>query len=263
MLGRWCPTHAQAHSTPGPCTMSVQNDAAGACTRTVPLPSPNYADFTLRLRTDSTPRPLEWVRVQQQQHKAILMLQCNHVKNGGGGASLCITGGGSASKVDHDAKCNGPIDDAEMSKPRTEDGLRRRGWCLFALPVATRMKTTTWSGQCALPPPRESASLCMMRLMCRGCVTMSRFAAVGEADGRLSLHDLDGDLVGVAPSAEVVEELEEPEDLEPEPEDEADTKAVIGSPGKVYGGGGVSKTWDNVRIRRRAEGSAVPLLATS
>ncbi|KAJ6592000.1 hypothetical protein B0H10DRAFT_2197387 [Mycena sp. CBHHK59/15] len=111
--GRWCPTHAQAHSTPGPCTMSVQNDAPGACSRTVPLPSPNYADFTLCLRTDSTPRPLEWVRVQQQQHKAILMLHCNHIKNGSGGASL-----------------------------------HHRGWFC-------EMKTTTWSGQCVLPPPRR------------------------------------------------------------------------------------------------------------
>jgi hypothetical protein len=61
-------------------------------------------------------------------------------------------------------------------------------------------------------------------------------------DTRFSLQDLPLGLeedagavaedVGVAPEAE----------LEPEPEDEAPTKAAMGGPGNVYGGGGVSKT---------------------
>jgi hypothetical protein len=86
----------------------------------------------------------------------------------------------------------------------------------------------------------------MMRLTWCGRGATVRLAT-GEVGARLSLQDLPvGWEVGEEEGARVgVAEGEAEPDPEPEPE--PPTKAAIGGPGKVYGAGGVLKTYETKR----------------
>lgn len=86
----------------------------------------------------------------------------------------------------------------------------------------------------------------MMRLIRRGRAT-SRLDGVAPERFSLQVFPFDVVVEDEEAGAEAEEVGVEPEpEPEPEPEDEAPTNAAMGGPGKVYAGGGLSKTCGDV-----------------